>query len=236
MPLTCCYLTMCQIQSADMARPTLGELVHPSHTAVVTSEVQNGVVGPNAALPELAALAAPMVERAALLCSAARTAGVRVVHATAARRADAAGSNDNARLFAAVRRSPVTLEPGSPAVQVVSQLGPEPEDIVLCRLHGLSPMAGTDLDPILRNLGVRTIVVAGVSVNVAITNLVMDAVNLGYQVVVPRDAVTGVPTEYADAVIENTLSVLATVTTVDDLVAAWAGAGADEDKGLEDQR
>jgi nicotinamidase-related amidase len=82
-------------------------------------------------------------------------------------------------------------------------------------------MAGTDLDPILRNLGVSTVVVAGVSVNVAITNLVMDAVNAGYQVVVPRDAVAGLPADYADAVIDNTLSLLAVVTTTDDVIAAW---------------
>ena len=59
----------------------------------------------------------------------------------------------------------------------------QPSDLVLSRIHGLNPMAGTDLDPILRNLGVTTIVVVGVSVNIAITNLVMDAVNLGYRVV-----------------------------------------------------
>ena len=82
-------------------------------------------------------------------------------------------------------------------------------------------MAGTDLDIVLRNLGVRTIIVTGVSVNVAITNFVMDAVNLGYDVVLPRDAVAGVPTDYANAVIDNTLSLLATVVTTDDLLAAW---------------
>lgn len=211
-----------------MAAPSLEELVDPAHTAVVTSEVQNGVVGERAALPELAALASPMVARVGALCRSARSVGVRVVHATAARRDDAAGSNTNARLFAAVRRSPVALRPGSPEVQVVPELGPEPDDLVLCRLHGLSPMAGTDLDPILRNLGVRTIVVAGVSVNVAITNLVMDAVNRGYQVVLPRDAVTGIPQEYADAVIDHTLSVLATVTTVDALHRAWTGTDAED--------
>jgi nicotinamidase-related amidase len=211
-----------------MAAPSLEELVDPAHTAVVTSEVQNGVVGERAALPELAALASPMVARVGALCRSARSVGVRVVHATAARRDDAAGSNTNARLFAAVRRSPVALLPGSPEVQVVPELGPEPDDLVLCRLHGLSPMAGTDLDPILRNLGVRTLVVAGVSVNVAITNLVMDAVNRGYQVVLPRDAVTGIPQEYADAVIDHTLSVLATVTTVDALHRAWTGTDAED--------
>ena len=204
-----------------MAAPTLAELADPAHTAVVTSEVQNGVVGTSSALPALAEAARPMIDRVAVLCGAARRAGAPVIHATAARRADGAGSNVNARLFLAVRKSPVALLPGSFEAQVVPELGPEPSDLVLSRLHGLSPMAGTDLDPLLRNLGVTTIVVTGVSVNVAITNLVMDAVNLGYQVVLPRDGVCGIPADYADAVIDNTLGLLAMVTTVAALVSAW---------------
>ncbi len=207
-----------------MAAPNLAELVDPAHTAVITSEVQNGVVGARSALPELAEAARPMVERVAVLCAAARTAGARVVHATAARRADGAGSNTNARLFLAVRRSPVLLLPGSFEAEVVPELGPDPTDLVLTRLHGLNPMAGTDLDPVLRNLGVTTLVVTGVSVNVAVTNLVMDAVNLGYQVVLPRDGVCGIPADYAAAVVDHTLALLATLTTVDDVVAAWAAA------------
>lgn len=205
-----------------MPAPSLAELAAPSSTAIVTSEVQNGVVGASSALPQLAEAAAPMIERVARLCVAGRAAGVRVVHATASRRADGAGSNDNCRLFLGVRKSPGALRPGSFESEVVPELGPEPEDLVLNRLHGLNPMGGTDLDPVLRNLGVRTIVVTGVSVNVAVTNLVMDAVNAGYQVVLPRDAVVGLPADYAEAVIDHTLALLATVTTVDELIAAWA--------------
>lgn len=203
----------------------LADLVRPDRTAVVTSEVQRGVVGERSALPELAAAAGPMVTAVARLCGAARAAGVQVVHCTAARRADARGSNTNARLFAGVRKSPVALLPGSDEASVVPELGPEPEDLVLGRLHGLSPMAGTDLDPVLRNLGVTTIVATGVSVNVAVTNLVMDAVNAGYQVVVPRDAVCGIPAAYADAVLDGTIALLATLTDVDALVAAWSAGG-----------
>ena len=155
------------------------------------------------------------------LLPAARAAGVQVVHCTAYRRADGKGANENARLFMGVRKSPVALLPDTGAVEVVPELGPEPEDLVLTRTHGLNPMGGTDLDPVLRNLGVRTIVATGVSVNIAITNLVMDAVNAGYAVVLPRDAVAGLPREYADAVIDNTLALLATVVTTDDLLAIW---------------
>lgn len=200
----------------------LAALLAPEHTALVTSEVQGGVVGARSALPALAeAAAVEMVPNLIRLLPAARAAGVQVVHCTAYRRADGKGASSNARLFLGVRKSPVALLPGTAEVEVLPELGPEPEDLVLTRTHGLNPMAGTDLDPVLRNLGVRTIVVTGVSVNVAVTNLVMDAVNLGYDVVLPRDAVCGIPAAYADAVIDGTLALLATVLTTDDLLERW---------------
>lgn len=201
----------------------LATLVDPATTAVVTSELQNGVLGEQSALPALAdAARATTLPAVARLVKAARSAGVQVVHATVYRRADGKGANRNARLFGGVKRSPVQLLPGTPEVEVVPEVGVEPEDLVLTRTHGLNPMAGTDLDAVLRNLGVRTIVVAGVSVNIAITNLVMDGINRGYQVVLPRDAVCGIPADYADAVIDNTLALLATVTTVDELAGIWS--------------
>ena len=99
-----------------------------------------------------------------------------MVHCLVQRRADGLGSNHNAKLFAigAQRRR---HQPRQPRRQLLPEFGPEPTDLVLHRWHGLGPMGGTDLDAILRNLGVHTIVAVGVSLNVAITNLVMDAVN-----------------------------------------------------------
>ena len=191
--------------------------------AVVTSECQNGVIGAGSVLPELAAAAQQtVVPNGARLCAAARAAGVPVVHCVAGRRPDDRGSNRNARLFGAMLKSPVRLELGTSATEVVADFDVQPSDLVLSRLHGLNPMSGTDLDPILRNLEVTSLVVVGVSVNIAVTNLVMDAVNLGYRVVIPRDAVAGVPASYADAVLDNTLALLATLTTTDEIVSAWS--------------
>jgi len=196
-------------------------LLDPAHTAVVANECQRGLIGAESLLPELAAAAAAVVPNVARLVAAARRAGVGVIHTTAVRRADGRGSNLNARLFMATRRSPRPMLPGSGAAEILPEIGVEDGDIVLPRLHGVSPMHGTELDPVLRNLGVRTIVAVGVSVNVALTNLVFDAVNAAYQVVVPRDAVAGLPAAYVDAVFEHTLSLLATVTTTADVIAAW---------------
>lgn len=194
-------------------------------TAVITQELQGAVVGPNAGLAMLAdearRVALPNIAR---LLPAARAAGHHVVHCLVQRRPDGLGSNHNARLFAAGKRA-VDITPGSAGATLLPEFGPEPADLVLSRWHGLGPMGGTDLDAILRNLGVTTIVAVGVSLNIAIPNLVMDAVNAGYQVVIPRDAVAGVPADYGKAVIDNTLALLATITTTAALIEDWSVHG-----------
>lgn len=202
-------------------RIPLAELVAPGRTAVVTQECQCAVVGPHAGLAALADEARrEALPNIARLLPVARAAGASVVHCLVQRRADGRGANHNAKIFA-IGATGVDITPGRPGTQLVPEIDPQPTDLVLYRWHGLGPMGGTDLDAILRNLDVRTIVAVGVSVNVAITNLVMDAVNAGYRVVVPRDAVAGIPADYAAAVIDNTLSLLATVTTTDELLEAW---------------
>ena len=202
----------------------LRALVAPEHTVLVTQECQGGVVGPQAGLRELAEEArheaVPNITR---LLPAARAAGVHVVHCLVQRRADGLGSNHNARLFGAAKGKGVALLPDTESTTLLPELGPEPSDLVLHRWHGIGPMGGTDLDAVLRNLGVTTIVAVGVSLNVAIPNLVMDAVNAAYQVVIPRDAVAGVPREYGAMMLSNTLALLATLTTTDELIATWQG-------------
>jgi nicotinamidase-related amidase len=199
----------------------LAELAAPGHTAIVTQECQGAVIGPNAGLALLAEearrVALPNITR---LLPVARSAGVRVVHCVVQRRPDGLGSNHNAKIFS-IGRGEVNILPGTPGAAVLPELGPEPTDLVLSRWHGVGPMGGTDLDAVLRNLGVSTIVVVGVSLNIAIPNVVMDAVNAAYRVVVPRDAVAGIPTEYGNAIIDNTLSLLATITSTDDLLQTW---------------
>jgi nicotinamidase-related amidase len=201
-------------------KPDLGELVAPQHTAIVTQECQGAVVGPNAALAVLAEEArreaVPNIKR---LLPAARDAGVKVVHCLVQRRPDGLGGNHNAKIFTI--GDDVAITPGTEGAELLPELGPAQTDLVLRRWHGIGPMGGTDLDAVLRNLGVTTIVAVGVSVNLAITNLVMDAVNKAYRVVVPRDAIAGIPTDYAATIIDNMLSLLASITTTEDLLEVW---------------
>jgi nicotinamidase-related amidase len=205
-----------------MPAPLLSDLINPATTALVTQECQGGVIGPNANLPQLAEeasrVAVPNIGR---LLTAARAVDASVIHCLVERRTDGKGSNRNARLFKAAVSLGWDLHPGGEGAALIPEFGPEPSDLVLIRRHGVGPMAGTDLDSMLRNLGITTIIGVGVSVNIAITNFVMDAVNASYQFVLARDAVAGIPTEYADSVIDNSLSLLATITTTDEILEAW---------------
>jgi nicotinamidase-related amidase len=198
-------------------------LVTPATTALITNEVQPSTMSGDGALATAGARALPNIVR---LTEAARAAGVQVVHCVKVFRRDSLARNRNIvlyRLRGQVPSGPVAADsrPVEGSV-VVAELGPHERDLVMTRLHGMGSAGDTGLVPVLRNLGVTTAVVTGVSLNIGIPNTVMDLVNQAFEVVVPRDAVAGTPEEYGEQMIAHTLRFLATITTADDLVEAWS--------------
>jgi nicotinamidase-related amidase len=149
--------------------------------------------------------------------------GTRVVHCLSAFRPDLAGTGRNAPLLAWGARRNVDLLVGSPHAAPALELGQTESDLVSVRTHGVSPFSGTELDAMLRAERIENVIVCGGSVNVGVLGTCIEAVNLGYRVVVPRDGVVGIPTEYAEAVLEHTIRLLAMLTTIDEIVDVWAG-------------
>jgi nicotinamidase-related amidase len=198
----------------------LEDLLVPRKTALVLCEVQENVIGATAPWPALSEAAAKvnLIANAARIADAARKRGAPVIHCTASFLPDRFGASSNARLFGSAKKQPGGVKVGEDAPSPgVFREG----DLVLPRYQGVSPMHGTPLDTILRNEGITTLVLSGVSLSFAMINLTMDAVNRAYQVVIPRDAAAGFPEDYAEAVLANTLNMLATLTTTDALLAAW---------------
>ncbi|HLX89600.1 MAG TPA: cysteine hydrolase [Acidimicrobiales bacterium] len=209
----------------------LAEMLAPGRCAVLTMEIQRGVVGDLSSFPELAAAvdASGLVAATARLLDAARAQRVPVVHCTAGFLADRQGSPANAPLITAMLRRPEHLLESTAAVELVPELGAQPTDRISHRRHGVAPFGGTDLHAQLRSLGVDCVVATGVSLNLGIPGLCVEAVDLGYRVVVPSDAVTGIPASFAEAVLRGTVALVATVTTVDDVIGAFAAARPDQD-------
>lgn len=190
---------------------------------MLTMELQRGVVGELATMPQLAEACAKtgVLQACGDLASTARLHQVPVVHCVASWRADRRGTALNSPLSAALSRNPEQILEGTEAVELVAELGDTSGDLHSGRHHGLTPFTGTDLDPLLRTLGVDHVVVCGVSLNVGVLGLCLSAVDLGYYVTVCTDAVVGVPVSYGEDVIKNTLAMLATLTTTTDLADHW---------------
>ena len=201
----------------------LRQLTAPEHTAVLTMEMQRGVMGDLAAMPSIAQAVEQqgIIEPTARLLAAARAAGARVVHCTAEFREDRAGSSGNSPLLALAMRNP-TIISGTEGVDLIPELDQQPGDVVSTRFHGLSPFTGTSLDVTLHNLGVSTVVATGFSINIGIFGLLLEAVNLGFSAVLATDCVGGIPEDYAQAVVDNSLALLATRTTSSELIALWS--------------
>lgn len=186
-------------------------------------ELERGVVGDLATLPQLREAAASRGTLGACgrLVRGARAAAVPVVHCIAEWRPDRVGTPLNTPLVAALARNPDQILAGTGATEPVAELGDTGGDLRSVRRHGLTPFTGTDLDPLLRSLGVGVVVACGVSLNVGVIGLCLGAADLGYRVVVPTDAVVGVPADYGDEVLTHSLSGVATLTTTEDLLTAW---------------
>jgi len=194
----------------------LDDLLDPASCAVLTHELQASIVGESTSLPLLAEQTRPIFEPTRLLLAGARAAGVPVVHNV---KGDDAvpDARPNSPLASAMARMGAATDP-----RVIADIGPEASDITIERHHGVSAFPGTELDAVLRLLGVDTIVATGVSVNVGIFALTVDAVSRGYRVVVATDAVSGTPADYAQAVLDNSLSVLATQLTTQQILDIWS--------------
>ena len=204
-------------------------LVAPESTALLLMELKRLTVGDRRGENDPGAPGAPLghagdemglVDAVARLARGARASAIPVVHCTSAFRPDGAGSPANAPILASALRHRHQLLEGSPNAEPAIELL-EPGDLRSVRFHGVAPFIGTDLDPQLRERGVTTVVLVGGSLNVGIVGAAVEAVDLGYRVVIPRDAVVGVPADYVADMFDHTLRLLAWLTTVDELLATW---------------
>jgi nicotinamidase-related amidase len=198
-------------------------LPDPATTAVLFVECQRGVVGDFSVLPALAEAAQPALDAMGRLAAGARTAGATVAQLTYLPLAGGRSANQRSPLM---RATPATSEwhPAHPAYEIVPEVGVGPDDLLLPRHQGVSPVHRTEVLTILRNIGIDEVVVAGVSTNLAIPAVAMGATDEGFAVTVATDACVGTPAEHHVSMLRHSLAYVARLATVDELLAGWAQA------------
>jgi hypothetical protein len=106
-------------------------------------------------VPQLTADSEGLVDKLDKLLDAARTYGATVVRATY-EGALGGGHPGTARIWRMLGPATAAWAPGSPETLVLSKLFAS-TDLVLPRHHGLFPTMDSELLPVIRGLGVRTI-------------------------------------------------------------------------------
>jgi ureidoacrylate peracid hydrolase len=103
---------------------------------------------------------------------------------------------------------------GSWDARVLDAIAPGPDEIVLPKTSS-SVFISTNIDYVLRNLGVRSLIIAGVLTDQCIDSAVRDACDLGYLVTVPTDACATLTNERHDWALRNNRGYCRQVTTAE---------------------
>ncbi len=200
----------------------LSEVVEPAHTAVLVIDMQNDFCAPGGHTEvnlgkdaaDCRAVAAPIEN----LAASARRAGALVIWIKA--------DYDRAYLSPAIHARQVAR--GIVEAYCVSgswgaefyRVSPGPGDLVMEK-HRHSAFAGTGLDQILRDRGIRTVVVAGVQTHVCVESSLRDASARGYYVVVPGDCVGSFDRDLHDKTLRCVEMHFGDVVGSADLLARW---------------
>jgi nicotinamidase-related amidase len=174
-----------RMQKARLPPAALPDWWDPGAMALLLVDLQQGTCGDAQPRPRPAfdaqfrAHTLPATQRA---LEAARQAGLEVVHTVIANLT--ADGRDRSLDY---QRCGMGFAPGSRAAQVIPELAPRADELVLPKSSS-SPFSSTTLDYLLRNIGIRTLVVIGLLTDQCIDHTVKDAADRGYRVVCLTDA------------------------------------------------
>jgi nicotinamidase-related amidase len=176
----------------------------PRSTAVVLIEFQNDFTSEGGALHDAVAgsmAETNMLDNAKAVADAAREAGATIVHVPIS---FANGYQEITGSPYGILKGVVdsnAFVKGEWGAEIVEDLTPEPEDIVIEGKRGLDAFASTNLDFILRSKGIQTIALGGFLTNCCVESTMRSAYERGYEVVTLSDCVAATSSEeHANAI------------------------------------
>lgn len=108
--------------------------------------------------------------------------------------------------------------PGTKDVEVIPELAPLPEEPVLSNwVFGI--FSNSNLEKVLKDFGVETLVLVGVATDMAVLTAVLQASDLLYNLIVPSDASISANPKAHDAAMDLMFPAMALVTTTEDVLA-----------------
>jgi len=204
------------------------DYLDPARTAIVSVDMHRGHLDESPDCPCPAPRAREIVKPIDAFHDAARALGVPIIHVRSVLRKS--GVDDLKGIPAAWRRTfPLHVGPipgserhaieGSEWTEFVTKV--MPEDQIVETKRRLSAFYPTDLDFLLRNMRVETVVFDGGFADCCVLNSAFDANNHNYRVVVARDLVRGTDDHLEQAALAMVSLHLGLVADAADILAEW---------------
>jgi len=205
-----------------------------SRSALIIVDMQNDFLHPDGSFAQLAQehleamidmpFLVGTIPHAKRLVTAFREAGKPVVYVAHVLKAD---YSDAAFPFWRLRMEPTTgnrthCVEGTWGAQVIDELQPKEGEPVVVK-KGFGGFANTPLDTILRNMGITTCVVAGVTTCVCVSNTVRGGVEYNYRMILVSDAVAEVSRETHNSELKTMSRIFADVKTTDEVLELLGG-------------
>lgn len=202
---------------------TLQELVHPQHTAVLVYDMQVGIV------PQISDGPA-ILSKVQTLLNATRRAGIRTIftrHMSLPLELMGAFQYRMAMAWQRTQNPSEVKSPflrDSPQFQLVPELQPLPSEAVFDKL-AMSAFEGTPLEFTLRDCEIRSIIIAGIALEIGIEPTCRHAADLGIIPILVRDACGAGNAEAGDqcvATLEHMGDTIVTdLTSITSLLASY---------------
>jgi ureidoacrylate peracid hydrolase len=205
--------------------------IQPPHTALVIIDMQNDFCEVGGLMADEGVDLQPVQEMAKQVMTvldAARRVGVLVVFVRNVYSTESNWYLSDPWLEVASRRysgesytQRDACPPDSWKADFYGDVRPLPSDPVVTK-HRYSAFYSTDLDLILRNHGIRTVVMVGVATNVCVETSVREAFVRDYYVVVPHDATAAYSPDAYEASLRNVAMHFGQVVAAEDILTAWS--------------
>jgi ureidoacrylate peracid hydrolase len=160
--------------------------IDPAHAALLIIDVQNYCLRPETSATDyfrrsLRDIMLPNIRR---LQSACRGAGIEVVYSVIENM-----TRDGRDRSLDYKISGIDVPRGSPEAHVLDEIAPLDDEMVF-RKTSSNVFVSTNIDYVFRNLGVRSLIVAGIMTDQCVESAVRDACDVGYLVTLITDACT----------------------------------------------
>jgi ureidoacrylate peracid hydrolase len=196
--------------------------IDPSTTAIVLIEYQNDFTSEGGALHgavEEVMNKTDMLAKTVRVADAARTSGATIMHAPITFKPGYGEiSNHPYGILKGVVDGNAFVK-GEWGAEIVDDLAPHDDDIVVEGKRGLDTFASTNLDFMLRSKGIKTVVLGGFLTNCCVESTMRSAYENGYEVLTLTDCVAGTSVEEHENAITYDYPMFSKPTTADEFIA-----------------